>query len=259
MNISRPSRPARNDAVAPPQTDCGHRDCFPAEIPRGAGRCRSQCRSPSRPAAGPRPGNPGLRARLASSRQVRIRSAYARSVPLSELRVDTGRRRPRCDGVTACDKNSRLRPATAPSRAIGGAATAPAESSPGDTVRRSESRPRRGCSRNSRTSSCGDPPESSADDLRAAGTVRSIGPGSVVAPAPNRGPADSPAEESVFSTRRERVDSRTSCLDRQNTAEGAQIPGEDGGCPQKVLVFDSGLDPAPQADEPPLRPSTDGG
>ena len=28
----------------------------------------------------------------------------------------------------------------------------------------------------------------------------------------------------------------------------AEIPGKDGGCPQKVLAFDSGLNPAPQAE-----------
>jgi len=50
-----------------------------------------------------------------------------------------------------------------------------------------------------------------------------------------------------------------SCLDRQNTAERTQIPGKDGGRPQKVLVFDPGLDPTPQADQSPLRPSAHGG
>jgi hypothetical protein len=41
-------------------------------------------------------------------------------------------------------------------------------------------------------------------------------------------------------------------------AERAQIPGEDGGCPEKVLVVDSSLDPAPQAEQSPLYPSADG-
>ena len=65
--------------------------------------------------------------------------------------------------------------------------------------------------------------------------------------------------ESAVSTRREPVDSRTSCLDRQNTAERAQIPGKDGGCLQKVLALDSGLDPAPHAEQSPLCPSAHGG
>src|SRR5580658_1568340 len=41
-------------------------------------------------------------------------------------------------------------------------------------------------------------------------------------------------------------DSRISCLDRQNTAERTQIPGTNGGRPQKVLVDGSELRPAPK-------------
>src|SRR5450631_2562350 len=39
------------------------------------------------------------------------------------------------------------------------------------------------------------------------------------------------------------VDSRTSCLDRQNTAGRAEIPGNDGGCPQKIRTDGSSLHP----------------
>ena len=41
-------------------------------------------------------------------------------------------------------------------------------------------------------------------------------------------------------------------------AERAQIPGEDGGRPQKVVAAGSDLDPAPQAEQSPLCPSADG-
>src|SRR5216684_3380180 len=51
--------------------------------------------------------------------------------------------------------------------------------------------------------------------------------------AANYAPVDSPAEESAVSTRRELGDSRTSCLDGQNTAERSQIPGEDSGARKK--------------------------
>ena len=44
----------------------------------------------------------------------------------------------------------------------------------------------------------------------------------------------------------------------QNTTERAQIPGKDGGCVQKVPVFNSGLDPAPQAEPSPVCPSAQG-
>ncbi len=78
-------------------------------------------------------------------------------------------------------------------------------------------------------------------------------------PAANHAPADSPAGESAVSTRREPGDSRTSCLDRQNTAERTQIPGKDGGRPQKVLALSSGPHPAPHAEQAPLCPSAHGG
>ena len=64
---------------------------------------------------------------------------------------------------------------------------------------------------------------------------------------------------SAVSTRRELDDSRTSCLHGQNTAERAQIPGDNGGCPQKVPALESALYPAPQAGQSPLRPSAHGG
>ena len=40
----------------------------------------------------------------------------------------------------------------------------------------------------------------------------------------------------AVSDRRERLDSRTCCLHRQNTAESHKIPGNDGGRLQKVLA-----------------------
>jgi len=50
-----------------------------------------------------------------------------------------------------------------------------------------------------------------------------------VEPASNRAPADNPIAESAVSVRPALFDSRTACLDLQNTAEGRAIPGKDGG------------------------------
>ena len=80
----------------------------------------------------------------------------------------------------------------------------------------------------------------------------------MAAPAANRAPVDSPAAESAVSTRREPGDSWTSCLDRQNTADRAEIPGKDGGCPQKVHAMSSGRQPAPHAEQSTLCPSAHG-
>ena len=51
----------------------------------------------------------------------------------------------------------------------------------------------------------------------------------------------------------------TSCLQRQNTAERAQIPGKDGGCLQKAVAWRAELHPAPHAEQSPLCPSAQGG
>src|SRR5229473_3608931 len=77
--------------------------------------------------------------------------------------------------------------------------------------------------------------------------------------AANHDPVDNPAEESAVSTRRDPGDSWTSCLDRQNTAERAQIPGKESGCSQKVLASSAGPHPAPHAEQSPLGPSAQGG
>ncbi len=50
-------------------------------------------------------------------------------------------------------------------------------------------------------------------------------------------------------------DSWTACLDWQNTADRAEIPGKDGGCPQKGRPDDSGGQPAPHAEQATLCPS----
>src|SRR6266852_2353721 len=133
----------------------------------------------------------------------------------------------------------------APSRAIGRVAPALARTSPGDSLRQSESRHHHDHSRSSRTGSYWDLPGSCVCDRSAADTTPSIGHGSVPGSAANPEPADSPVEESAVSTRRGPGNSWTFCLQRQNTAERAQIPGKDGGCVQKVPVFNSDLDPAP--------------
>src|SRR6202035_1284330 len=104
---------------------------------------------------------------------------------------------PRCSGVTACDRNLRLRVTTAPSRAIDAATPKLAGTSPGDSVLQNESRHRRDHSRSSRTGSCWDPPGSLACDLHAEGTAPSIGRGLVAEPAANRVLRGSPVRESA--------------------------------------------------------------
>src|SRR5581483_3603058 len=65
--------------------------------------------------------------------------------------------------------------------------------------------------------------------------------------------------ESAVSTRRELDDSRTSCLERQNTADRAKIPGNDGGRPQKVGADGASLDPATQAEQSAVCPPAQSG
>ena len=48
-----------------------------------------------------------------------------------------------------------------------------------------------------------------------------------------------------------------SCLERQNTAQRAQIPGKDGGAWQKLLILAAA--PAPHTQQPPPAPSKYGG
>jgi hypothetical protein len=51
--------------------------------------------------------------------------------------------------------------------------------------------------------------------------------------------ADNSAEESAALSHREPVDSRAAGLDRQNTTERSEIPGNDGGRAQKALATES--------------------
>jgi len=87
---------------------------------------------------------------------------------------------------------------------------------------------------------------------RAADTSPRRRPSRWAGPVANRVLADTPVTESAVSVHRARCDSRTACLNWQNTAERAQIPGKDGGRPRKVLALGSDLDPAPQAEQSPL-------
>src|SRR5262249_7467729 len=188
--------------------------------------------SPGQPDAEPAKCGPAASANPAGNRPARTRSACARSVPGNGLRVDTDGQPPRCDGVTGCHRNVRLPPTKVAHRAIGIATPGLAGTSLGDRVQQSESRPHRGHSRSSKKGCCGDPPGSLACGLYAKGTAPSIGHGGVAATGANPAPADSPGAESDVSNRRELGDSRTSCLNRQNTAERTEIPGHGGGRPQ---------------------------
>src|ERR1035438_2507283 len=99
------------------------------------------------------------------------RSACARSVPGSGLRVGTDRQTPRCGGATECDRSVPLRAIQALHRAIGAATPRLARTSPGDRSQRSGSHPRRGHSHSSRKGPYWDPPRSLAYDLHAEGTT----------------------------------------------------------------------------------------
>ena len=176
-STSRPWRPAKTGEAAPKPKGCGHRDCLPAERRSDARMRRSPRRSPGRPDAEPAKSGPTASANLAGNRQARNRSACARSAPGSGLRVGTDRQPPRCDGVTECDRNVPLPATEARHRAIGAATPRLARTSPGDRVRRSESRRRRGHSRSSRKGLCWGPPGSLVCGLHAKGTAPSIGHG----------------------------------------------------------------------------------
>ncbi len=175
--------------------------------------------------------DPTVSASPAGNHRARNQSAFPRAAPPSGFRVGIDRQTPHCAGLTECDRNVRLPATQVPRRAIGAVTPRLAGTSPGDRVRRSESRHRRGHSRNSRRGLCCYPPGSLGCDLHAKGTAPSIGRGSVAAPGANPARADSPSRESVLSSRRWLRDSRTSCLDGQNTAERGQIPRNDGGDP----------------------------
>jgi len=190
-------------------------------------------------------GSPTVSANRASNRRGRSRFAYARSVPVSGFRAGTNRQRPLHDAVAACDKSLWFRAIVAANRAIGATTPQPAGTSPGDRVRRNELGHRRDGNRSSRTSFCEGPRESWACGRRAADTAPEAGQSRSVGPAANRVLADTPATESAVSVHRAPFDSRTACLDWQNTADRAEIPGKDGRCPQEAIAMGSDLKPAP--------------
>jgi hypothetical protein len=76
---------------------------------------------------------------------------------------------------------------------------------------------------------------------RAADKAPGSGRSRWAAPVANRVFADTPATESVVSVHQGLFESRTACLDPQNTADRAEIPGKDGGRSQKVLAPSSCL------------------
>ena len=168
-------------------------------------------------------------ANRAGNHRARSRCACARSLPASGLRVGPGRQLPRHGGVTACDRNLRLRAAAAERRATAAAMPRPAETSPGDTVRRSESHRRRGRSRNSRTGSCRGPPESWACDRRAADTAPSSGRRESPGRLPIVGVQIVQQRNLLFQLIERLSIHGLSCLHGQNTADRGPIPGKDGG------------------------------
>src|ERR1035438_3557023 len=109
MHTSRPWCPARTDAGEPKPTGCGHRGCLPGETRCGVHMRHNRWRLPNRLDTKPAAGNPTASASFASDRRARSQSACARSVPTCGFRVGTGRRPPRCGGVTECDRISWFR------------------------------------------------------------------------------------------------------------------------------------------------------
>jgi hypothetical protein len=81
----------------------------------------------------------------------------------------------------------------------------------------------------------------------------------VAAPETNRAHVGNAATESAALDRRELGESRTSCLEWQNTAECPEIPGNDGGSLQKEIVGRSGFDPAVEGEQAKLCPTAQGG
>jgi len=78
-------------------------------------------------------------------------------------------------------------------------------------------------------------------------------------PAANGVLVDIRAGKPAVSSRREPGDSRTTCLDGQNTAECCKIPGKDGGRTKKTLSGDAGLQPAGKSEQTMLEPSSERG
>src|SRR5207247_6953796 len=64
---------------------------------------------------------------------------------------------------------------------------------------------------------------------------------------------------SAVSVHRGSFESRTACLDPQNTARRANIPGKDGGRSKKVRAWNSGPQPEAHAEQLPVCPSAQGG
>ena len=175
MRTSRPWSPAKIGEAAPQAKGCGHRDCLPAERRSDARMRRNPRRSPGRSDTELAKSSPTGSANPADNRRARSRSAYARSAPGSGFRVGTDRPPPHCGGVTECDRNVQLPATGVRHRATGATTPRLAETSPGDRVPRSGSRPRRGHSRSSRRGLCLRPPGSLVGDLHAKGTAPSIG------------------------------------------------------------------------------------
>src|SRR5262249_50248446 len=126
-------------------------------------------------------------------------------------------------------RNRWLGPAREPVHTIAAAVQRLRETSPGNTVQRSGSRHRHGRSHSSRTSFYVGQPESWVYGPCVADIVPFDARRGCGEPASNRALADSPIAESVVSVHPAPFDSRTACLDSQNTAEGRAIPGKDGG------------------------------
>jgi len=143
--------------------------------------------------------------------------------------------------------------------AIPAASPRPGETPLGDRAQRSGLCLRLDGNHSNGTSFCWGQRESWAYGRRAAGTTPVGGRSRWVGPAANRVLADISTSESAVSVHRVLFDSLTACLDWQNTADRVEIPGNDGGCPQKVFPAGSSRDPAPEAEQPTLCPTAQSG
>ena len=198
---------------------------------------------------------------LAGNRRARSRSACARSVPASGLRVGTDRQPPRRDGVTACDRNSA------------------ASCSSGAKPRHWRSKRQRlrelhlviefGKANHVTAAATAVAVEQALAGIHqkarfVIGVQRTQSHPSAAAELPGRLPimrsADSPAAESAVSTRREPGDSRTSCLDaaeygraRPDPRQGWWVPAESARLGTPAFTQHHRLQQSP------LRPSAHGG
>ena len=176
-----------------------------------------------------------MSANPAGNRRARNQSASVRYASLTGFGFVTDKQTPHCGGVTECDRNVRLPATHAPPRDIGAATPRLAGISTWVIEFRE------------------------ANHITAAATatiVEEVFVGiheeawlvifmqrdtllhpSATAEWPRRAPIlrvqIAHQRESALSSRRELRDSRTACLDGQNTAERVQIPGNDGGRSKK--------------------------